>query len=289
MKAWIGTGVAAAAIAAYSAAAAQAAGSAPRWVTFSADRDGQYAYDPASVARSGETVTVRKRFIVNDPDSPMRSAVITMEIGCSGQTTAYTRVETFDGAGTVLHAADAPRRPGDAGLIMPASPDEVLYRLLCPAALVRPIPEQPRGPPIMMVPPAPPPPILYRPAPPPPPPPPRSQRVARAAWAVPQSQLFSEDDYPAEALEAGEEGSVAARLQVSREGRVEGCIVIQSSGSASLDSTTCRLLVARARFTPARDHRGRRTTDTVPVRIVWRIPPPEPEPVEPEPGQPEQS
>jgi TonB family protein len=106
---------------------------------------------------------------------------------------------------------------------------------------------------------------------------------------VPPSQLFSEDDYPAEALRAEEEGSVGARLQVSREGRVEGCTVVQSSGSASLDSATCRLLVARARFTPARDQRGRRTTDTVPVRIVWRIPPPEPDPVELESGQPEQS
>lgn len=110
----------------------------------------------------------------------------------------------------------------------------------------------------------------YRPAPPPPPPPPRrlTPRPARADLGA----LVTPDDYPAEAAEKGEEGAVGFRLEVAANGRVTSCTITQSSGSASLDSTTCRLMQTRARFTPARDSRGRPTADAVASRIVWRLP-----------------
>ena len=87
---------------------------------------------------------------------------------------------------------------------------------------------------------------------PPPPPPPRGKARARANLAA----LLSNDDYPVEALRNGVEGVVSFRLQVGADGRVTGCAITQSSGSDLLDSTTCRLLSARARFSPARDRRG---------------------------------
>ena len=110
----------------------------------------------------------------------------------------------------------------------------------------------------------------YRPAPPPPPPPPHrmTPRPARANLAA----LFTADDYPAEALEKGEEGAVGFRLEVAPNGRVTSCTITQSSGSASLNSTTCRLMQTRARFTPARDSMGRPTADALNSRIVWRLP-----------------
>lgn len=123
-------------------------------------------------------------------------------------------------------------------------------------------------PPVMTVtaPPAPPTP----PAPPPPPPPPRKVQPARAKANL--VSLFSDEDYPASAVRAGESGATGFRLDVGTNGRVSACTVTSSSGSSALDSTTCRLLRSRARFSPATDSTGAPTTDTVTGRIVWRLP-----------------
>jgi protein TonB len=103
------------------------------------------------------------------------------------------------------------------------------------------------------------------PPPPPPPPPPRKVEPARAKANLPS--LFSDEDYP-----ACESGATGFRLEIGTNGRVTNCTVTSSSGSSALDSTTCRLLRSRARFTPARDNTGSPTTDTYSSRIVWRLP-----------------
>src|SRR5687768_3026766 len=71
------------------------------------------------------------------------------------------------------------------------------------------------------------------------------------------------DDYPASARRAGEEGEVAFRLVIGAEGRVDACTITRSSGSSALDSTTCRIMRSRARFTPARDAAGNRVADSM--------------------------
>jgi protein TonB len=108
------------------------------------------------------------------------------------------------------------------------------------------------------------------PAAPPPPPPPRKVEPARAKANLPS--LFSDEDYPASAVRAGEAGTTGFRLEIGANGRVTGCTVTASSGSSALDSTTCRLLKTRARFTPARDSSGNPTTDTYSSRIRWVLP-----------------
>jgi protein TonB len=108
------------------------------------------------------------------------------------------------------------------------------------------------------------------PAPPPPPPPPRRVQPAKARANL--GSLFSDEDYPASAVRAGESGATGFRLDVGPNGRVTNCTVTSSSGSSALDSTTCRLLRSRARFTPATDSTGAATSDTVGGRIVWRLP-----------------
>lgn len=126
-----------------------------------------------------------------------------------------------------------------------------------------------------------PPPILMAPPAPPAPPPPVSPRVRRTAPLVPLVRLFSADDYPAAALRAEHQGMVSYRLTVGRDGRVAACAITGSSGSPHLDSVTCRILTARARFVPARDARGRPTIDHVSGRVLWRIPEPPPPPLPP--------
>jgi TonB family protein len=84
--------------------------------------------------------------------------------------------------------------------------------------------------------------------------------------------LFSSDDYPAEAIRNREEGIVAFRITVGVDGRVAGCAVVGSSGSALLDSTTCRILRERARFMPARNAAGEAVEDIHTGRINWQLP-----------------
>jgi TonB family protein len=116
--------------------------------------------------------------------------------------------------------------------------------------------------------------MLQAAAPPPAPPPPpqaSSKRKSPARALTDMGSLIDNDDYPTEALRNDEQGTVAFRLDVSVDGRVAGCTVTRSSGSTSLDKTTCRLMTERARFTPARNRRGKPVTDRVAARIVWRI------------------
>lgn len=85
--------------------------------------------------------------------------------------------------------------------------------------------------------------------------------------------LFSDQDYPAAAVAAREQGPVGFTLDVGANGRVTACTVTQSSGSASLDQTTCALLSSRARFSPATDASGSPVPDSMAGRISWKLPP----------------
>jgi TonB family protein len=99
-----------------------------------------------------------------------------------------------------------------------------------------------------------------------------AQPPVRAQSAQTLASLFSHEDYPADAVRNYEQGAVSFRLDISAEGRPTECLVVQSSGSPSLDSSTCRLLLERARFRPARDAEGKPASDRVSGRIVWRMP-----------------
>jgi protein TonB len=95
-------------------------------------------------------------------------------------------------------------------------------------------------------------------------------QAARAQGSLPG--LFSNDDYPPSALSRGEQGTTAVSLTVGPDGRVSGCSVTSSSGSTSLDSTTCSILKRRARFTPAKDQNGSPISDTASTRVKWVLP-----------------
>jgi hypothetical protein len=54
-------------------------------------------------------------------------------------------------------------------------------------------------------------------------------------------------------------------------GRLTGCKIVMSSGSASLDAQTCRIIQQRARFSPARDAQGKPIAGKVFQRVTWRL------------------
>jgi protein TonB len=108
------------------------------------------------------------------------------------------------------------------------------------------------------------------PPPPPPPPPEAKQQPARAKGNL--GAYVSDADYPSDAIRREEQGATRFRLAVGPDGRVTGCTVTGSSGSAALDLATCRLMRSRARFAPARDSGGNAVADAVTSTIVWRLP-----------------
>lgn len=78
-----------------------------------------------------------------------------------------------------------------------------------------------------------------------------------------------DSDYPRSASRAGATGTVIVHLSVGPDGRVGGCRVARSSGSADLDEATCRLARQRFRYRPALDPQGRPVADTVGWKQSW--------------------
>jgi protein TonB len=69
-------------------------------------------------------------------------------------------------------------------------------------------------------------------------------------------------DYPREAIRAWpRNGRVFVAVRVQLDGRATDCKINRSSGNPGIDADTCRLVMAKVRFTPARDERGRPYVD----------------------------
>lgn len=92
----------------------------------------------------------------------------------------------------------------------------------------------------------------------------------RARW---QNGRIDRRDYPRSAARAGIGGSVTVHFDVAPDGRAVGCIVVKSSGNAELDRTTCTLVEARFRYTPARDRAGNPVPDVAGWRQDWWLEP----------------
>lgn len=78
-------------------------------------------------------------------------------------------------------------------------------------------------------------------------------------------------DYPKTALVRDESGTTGMLLLVGPDGIVERCAIETSSGSAALDTQSCSLFIAKARFQPASDRRGRAVASTFRQRLNWRL------------------
>lgn len=86
------------------------------------------------------------------------------------------------------------------------------------------------------------------------------------------SSYFSADDYPASAMRNNEQGRTAFNLDVDANGRVVACVIRESSGSATLDAATCRIIRSRARYTPARDANGKAIAGQDRGAVTWQLP-----------------
>lgn len=85
------------------------------------------------------------------------------------------------------------------------------------------------------------------------------------------SGRIKDSDYPKAAWEARAEGTVGVIFRVQTDGHVTDCQVTSSSGNASLDQTTCRLIEQRFRYKPARDRYGRPVTSRLIENHRWDL------------------
>lgn len=101
--------------------------------------------------------------------------------------------------------------------------------------------------------------------------PPRRSGKAAALCGNPGA-FFGQDDYPPEAMRAGQEGRVVARLEIDSTGKVVSCTVTTSSGSTPLDQKTCQIALEKVSFTPAVDRKGRAIAASYPLSVRWVLP-----------------
>lgn len=80
---------------------------------------------------------------------------------------------------------------------------------------------------------------------------------------------FGPDQYPDRAARENAQGRTVAGIIVDASGMASGCKIIESSGTAELDTTTCAIAMRRARFAPARDAGGRAIASWYILPVRW--------------------
>lgn len=100
---------------------------------------------------------------------------------------------------------------------------------------------------------------------------PTAQPAQRAQPVRPLIELISPDDYPVDAVARNAEGRALFQLSVNEKGTPFFCRILESTKEPSLDRVTCDLFMARAKFRPAVDAKGRAVADTYTSAVNWRL------------------
>lgn len=85
------------------------------------------------------------------------------------------------------------------------------------------------------------------------------------------SDIITTPDYPASSWKRGDEGITTFQLSLGANGRPTSCAVTASSGYEELDTTTCRLMVERAKFDMS-NVPATYPTPTYTSRVRWSLP-----------------
>jgi hypothetical protein len=83
--------------------------------------------------------------------------------------------------------------------------------------------------------------------------------------------LFSPEDYPLAASKELQQGTTGFLILIDEHGVPKDCTVIVSSGAAILDSRSCGVILARAKFSPAIGHDGVPMKSAFTKRVTWRF------------------
>lgn len=99
--------------------------------------------------------------------------------------------------------------------------------------------------------------------------------TAQAALAKHPERLggsvFRSEDYPDDLLKRGIQGWVGVVLSVDERGQATDCRAVETSGTPTLDETTCTIMRKRAKFRPALDRQGKPMAALTYWRVNWLI------------------
>lgn len=95
---------------------------------------------------------------------------------------------------------------------------------------------------------------------------------AELSAIIARNRLVIQKFYPRSSLRRGEEGEVHFRINVNRDGRLDGCQITKSSGYEALDTATCDMLLKGATATPLIAADGWRTAGIRDGIVPWVLP-----------------
>ncbi len=101
---------------------------------------------------------------------------------------------------------------------------------------------------------------------------PSSVPATRARPETDLPSLVRPADYPQAAIDARQQGRVRFTLAIDIRGRVDGCTIVESAGSAILDRASCIIVTRRARFRPALDPSNNPVRDAYAGELNWTLP-----------------
>ena len=87
----------------------------------------------------------------------------------------------------------------------------------------------------------------------------------------PLRDYFGSNDYPAVAVYGLASGTVGMVTLIDEAGKLESCMVTQTSGNASLDAQSCAIVTERAKFDPALGSDGKPAKSGTTLRIRWQL------------------
>ena len=99
-----------------------------------------------------------------------------------------------------------------------------------------------------------------------------SEDPASGSPIVERNKYVVMQSYPSVSLRRGEEGVVQFRIKTARDGKIEACQVIKSSGYVALDKATCDMMLAGATATPLTAENGWRVEGTRDGIVDWKLP-----------------
>jgi protein TonB len=91
-----------------------------------------------------------------------------------------------------------------------------------------------------------------------------------AEKATQRGGSISDEDYPPSSIRNEEAGTSIARFTIGTDGKVASCNA--SGASSALDAETCKLIIRRFRYKPAKDESGNPIEETRSQRVTWRLP-----------------
>lgn len=99
-----------------------------------------------------------------------------------------------------------------------------------------------------------------------------SPRVVKAAVPIDIGEWLGPDNYPPSAIRAGEHGRVVAIVSIDATGHPTACRIDISIGSPALEKGTCDVVLAKGKFEPARDAKGRAIASEMTMPVRWVLP-----------------